>query len=426
MKKIELYPHQEELAQEALIKLNAYGLVYLNLEMRVGKTLTALRTCELDGACRVLFVTTKKAMPDIKKQAAGLGVGYDLTVINYDSLHKVSGKFDIVIPDEAHCNGAFPKPSLRAKRLKELVGDAKVIYLSGTAHPETLSQLYNQFWLSSNGPWKEYKNFYAWAKDYVEIKQIRAAGGQLVNDYSRAIKEKVMADVDKYFIRYTMEDAGFAQSAVTCIHENVEVPASIHAFAEKLTRVRIHTFKDGDTVTCDTAVKLQMKLHQLFSGSIITDSGACKILHTSKAELIKRKYSDSKIAIFYKYIGEREILKIVFPNWTEDPEEFQRRDDLVFLGQLQSACRGVDLSTAKYLIFYNIDFSYERFEQASARSHNMKRTQPVTIVYMLAYLGIDGYIYSALMKKQDYNLQKFRKDYGIGIPRTSKNIAVPA
>ena len=43
-----------------------------------------------------------------------------LFVINYESLHKIPKiKWDLIICDEAHGMGAFPKPSGRAKKVKD-------------------------------------------------------------------------------------------------------------------------------------------------------------------------------------------------------------------------------------------------------------------------------------------------------------------
>ena len=76
-----------------------------------------------------------------------LDPNYDLTVINYESLHKIPEKgWDMIICDEAHTLGAFPKPSKRAKQVKELVikNNCFVVLLSGTPTPESYSQMYHQ------------------------------------------------------------------------------------------------------------------------------------------------------------------------------------------------------------------------------------------------------------------------------------------
>lgn len=60
-----------------------------------------------------------------------------------------------------------------------------MIMLSGTPTPESYSQYYHLFTLSNNSPFKEYKNFYKWANDYVDITQ-KYLGYAQVKDYSNA------------------------------------------------------------------------------------------------------------------------------------------------------------------------------------------------------------------------------------------------
>ena len=75
---------------------------------------------------------------------------------------------DLVIVDESHCLGAFPKPSVRTKSIKEIVGSKYCILLSGTPTPESWSQIFHQFWISEYCPFPQ-KSFYAWAKSYVNV-----------------------------------------------------------------------------------------------------------------------------------------------------------------------------------------------------------------------------------------------------------------
>ena len=117
------------------------------MEVRTGKTLTALGICQNLNCNNVLFVTKKKAISSIVSDYKMLDPNYYLEVINYESLHKITRKpWDIIIVDEAHSLGAFPKPSKRAKNLKILTTlyKSKVILLSGTPTPESYSQMYHQ------------------------------------------------------------------------------------------------------------------------------------------------------------------------------------------------------------------------------------------------------------------------------------------
>ena len=103
---MELRPYQEKLSAEALGVLKSRGIVYLAMEVRTGKTLTALNTAQLFAAKRVLFLTKKKAMSSIQWDYDNFGFDYHLTIINDESLHLVNGEFDLIIHDEHHRFGA--------------------------------------------------------------------------------------------------------------------------------------------------------------------------------------------------------------------------------------------------------------------------------------------------------------------------------
>jgi superfamily II DNA or RNA helicase len=63
-----LRDYQVELSNKATQILKDYGLVYLAMQVRTGKTLTAFATAHKFGAKKVLIVTKKKAIDDIIAQ----------------------------------------------------------------------------------------------------------------------------------------------------------------------------------------------------------------------------------------------------------------------------------------------------------------------------------------------------------------------
>jgi superfamily II DNA or RNA helicase len=183
---MELRNYQIEIATEACDRLVRLGIVYLAMEVRTGKTLTALETAKLYGAKRALFTTKKKAISSIENDYKELGYQYELVVVNNESMHKVEGDFDLVISDEHHrVGGAFPKPNKVAKYMKDRFAGVPMIFLSGTPTPEGYSQIYHQFWVSSFTPFSKWSNFYKWAKDFVDIYQVDYGYGK-TNRYERA------------------------------------------------------------------------------------------------------------------------------------------------------------------------------------------------------------------------------------------------
>lgn len=410
-----LWEHQKKLAEEALTVLERYKIVYLDMQVRTGKTLTSLYLAQMSLKNRVLFVTTKDVIPDIKKAYLDEGFDFNLTVTNYEQLKNYPGEgnFDLIICDEAHLLKAFPKPSIRTRFLKSIVGWTPLVLMSGTPHPESFSDLFHQFWISRHNPFK-IDNFYKWAKEFVDIKKKRVAQGHEINDYSHAKADKIMAVLEPYFVRYTQQEAGFIKHET--IEEIVTVPANpkIFQLAARLERDLIYTFKDGAELVCDSAVKMQCAYHQIFSGTIKIGKEH-RVLVTDKAEFIKYKYQGKKIAIFYKYIGEKLAIEKVFGklNLTQDSREFQTRDDKIFYVQIKKGSRGITLSTADILVFYNIDFSYEQYVQATQRHKVRDREKEPLVHWIFTERGIENFIYNRVQQKKDFNVGSFLRSYKI-------------
>ena len=155
---MEFRQYQKEIIDTSITTLLKYNFVYLAMEVRTGKTLTSLGVADKMFMNNVLFVTKKKAITSIEKDYTTLAPKYKLVVINYESLHKIPNlTWDMIICDEAHSLGAFPKPNKRAKAVKELIYKtrAKVMLLSGTPTPESYSQMYHQIYGIKENPFND-------------------------------------------------------------------------------------------------------------------------------------------------------------------------------------------------------------------------------------------------------------------------------
>jgi hypothetical protein len=417
---MQLRDYQIKNSAEGLAILKRYGLVYLACQARTGKTATALNIAKEYGAKKVLFITKKKAIGSIKKDFEALKPGYDLYVINYESVHTITEKFDFVIIDECHSLGQFPRPSQGVQLIKKLCEGLPIVYLSGTPSPESFSQLFHQFYVSSCSPFKEYVNFYKWANDgFVKIKK-KMINGIPFNDYKAANKEKIDQFTKHLFITFSQKDAGFMQEVQEEIL-TVKMKSQTYWLANKLLRDRVHIGKQGEEIIADTGVKLQNKLHQIFSGSVIDEKGTPIGFDDTKARFIAEKFAGKKIAIFYIFRAELEMLRWVFKGRiTDSPEEFNNSSDLVFCSQIQSGSMGTNLSTAEALIFYNIHFSNLQYWQARERMQLQKRETPALLYWVFSEGGLESKIYDAVAQKKDYVISYFRKDF---LVTELKNIA---
>jgi hypothetical protein len=403
---MELRDYQIEISDSACEKLKKLGIVYLSMQVRTGKTITSLETAKKYGAKSVLFVTKKKAISSIESDYAQGNYDFSLNVTNYESLHKVSGYYDLLILDEHHKSGAFPKPNIVTKYIRENYYDLPMIFLSGTPTPETYSQIYHQFWVSKKSPFA-HSNFYQWAREFVDVKD-RQLGYAVVKDYTEAKIEKIKAVIDSYFISYTQKEAGF-ESKIDEKFIYCDMSKTTYSLIKQLERDRVIEGK-ADVIFADTAVKLMQKLHQMYSGTVILESGNGIIIDQSKALKIKEYFSDKKLGIFYKFKQEYTLLKHVFGDTlTDSLDEFNATDKSIAL-QIASGREGISLKNADYIVFYNIDFSAVSYWQARDRMTTMDRKSN-TVFWVFSKGGIEEKIYRAVMEKRDYTLSHFKRDF---------------
>lgn len=407
---MELRDYQRKIVGQGAKILSKNNMLYLAMEVRTGKTATSLTICDAIAANNVLFVTKKKVISGIEKDHKALGCSFKLMCLNYESLHKLEGSnFDVIICDEAHTLGAYPKPSKRAKQIKDLVKkyNAKVIFLSGTPTPESHSQIYHQMFVHPNNPFKAYINFYRWANDYVNVK-IKYIGAMRTNDYSHALKDKIMEMVNPLMITYTQEAAGF-ESKINEIVYKIPMKDSTYVMCGKLKKHLVIQGKD-DVILADTGAKLMNKLHQMYSGTIILESGRRQILDDSKAQFILNNFKDKKIGIFYKFKAEWDLLKEVYGDkLTDDLEVFNSTDKNIAL-QIVSGREGISLRNADALVYFNIDFSAVSYWQSRDRMTTIDRRFN-DVYWIFSKGGIEEKIYKAVQEKKDYTLSYFKKDF---------------
>jgi len=441
MKNFNILPYQDSLSSKHIKTLKKKKILYLVFQQRVGKTITSFLTVDKyvdkykHKSKKVLFVTDKKTIPDIKGDIKLLKTVRDLSIeidiINFDMLHKINkdNDYHFFIIDEAQGIGAYPQPNLRAKELKRLVKDNLLILLSATPSPESYSQLYHQFWISEYSPFKEYLNFYHWVKaGFVTPTSIRITG-RFIPSYDQANYHKIKPYIKKLMVTYTRKKAGFKHKDPIDVIKIVPIDPKVNKIIKKVLKDRYYKFKKSKCeVIVDTAVSLQQKLHQLYSGTIICThkkkhdvkivdgvevkipKRIYKILDESKAEYIKENYSDKKIAIYYKFKSELEILKKHF-KCTEDPQLFNTYKDLVFVTQFRSGSRGINIKTAEIIIAYNIDFSYEIYSQFRQRLSNINKETRSEIHWLFSEGGIEQKIYPVVLSKETYTVNYFKKDF---------------
>jgi hypothetical protein len=447
-----LRDYQIELSQKGADILARLNIVYYCMEVRTGKSLTALNTIALCGYKKALFLTKVKAIPSIEADYTNFGFDqrFNLTVINNESLHKVPDKdFEVVVMDEAHRFGSFPKPAKMTKNFKDRFSKLPIIFLSGTPHPESYSQIYHQFWVSNYSPFKEYTNFYKWFRGMMLVKTEFEMGFGVVANYSNNVasinkfydfelrkiskedpekedkkaeiarlrglsltmmelgNERVMSFIDPYFVKYTQSQAGFT----SVVEEQIIYCKMLPKTIDMINRLKKKRVLEGksEVILGDTPVKLMTKVHQMYSGTVKFESGNSMIIDDSKAQFIKQYFKGKKIAIFYKFQEELSLLYRVFGDagLCTDLDTFNSSNRNIAF-QIVSGREGISLAAADCLVYFNIDFSSLSYWQSRDRMTTMDRLKN-NVYWVFTKGGIEKQIYNSVVKKKNYTSSVFMK-----------------
>jgi len=382
--------HQLEGSEWALVTLRKYGLAYLSWKERCGKTLTALLTAENSTASSVLIVTKKKAIAGWNDTLTAWYHRTKFTVINYESLHKVVGTFDLVIVDEAHhAISSTGRPSATWKKLKKFTHGKAVLYLSATPYAEHLGLIYHQLKLSSWTPFTE-KNFYEWFKVYGISNLTRTPYG-LVEQYNKYKDEEILKKISHLFNFKTREEVGIEHEPTVRL-----VKVALEQYTLDLMK-ELHkesVIEVGDEqIVCDSPMKLR-SVHYQLEGSTVKGTLDILLPTREKVQYIMANYPPD-VAVMAHFIAERALLKLMLP----DAHIYSSDGD----------AEGTDMSNHHKLVVYSMSEKTSKYTQRLARQANHNRTEPIEVDILVCdkpAIGM-GIYESVALKKANFDKNSY-------------------
>lgn len=380
------YKHQVELAKTAYDILAEHMIVYLAMEERTGKTLTAILACEQSKLKNLLVITKKGAVKGWADTLAKFKHAKTYTVTNYHQAYKLNpDDYDGVLLDEAHNYiSGFPKASKMHGEIVQLTAGKPIIYMSATPHAQGAHLLYHQFKLSTWSPFKKWKTAYSWFRDFGIPDTVYLAGRQQ-ETYKKSRYEDVMVYCEHLFVRATRQELGFEYEPTDVLHY-ITLGDTTKQVYNILTKKRIIEL-NGRLLDCDSIMKLRTSLHMLEGGVAKIDSDYLVLGNREKLDYIKTNWPDqSKLVIMYQYKAEKAKLEAEFP-------------DAQIL-QATSFAEGVDLSDKEHLVIYSQDFSTARHSQRRARQANMARGTEIKVHFLLVKKGISEEVYKTVSENK--------------------------
>lgn len=173
---------------------------------------------------------------------------------------------------------------------------------------------------------------------------------------------------------------------------------------------------DGELVTAQNALVKLLKLQQITSGYVRTDDGYDRKVGESKEKLLQEVMDDidmdEPIVVFCRFIHDLEAVHRVVKSLGRSSYELSgARKELqawqkchggeVIAVQIHSGGVGVDMSRARYVIDYSLNFSYGDWEQSRSRLRRPGQTRQTVSIALLAEKTVDLKVWSALQRKKD-------------------------
>lgn len=394
------YRHQIIAAEAAVRILKRLGYVYIFGQPRCGKTLTSILVAEQGTQVKNVMVLTKKnAIDGWLKFTQNPNLKKNYTVINYEQLgaitcSKISFKYhpqdyQLVIVDESHNYGKFPKPSNRYKILHAFTGNKPHIHLSGTPIIESPCSIYHQMKIGLYTPFK-HNNFYRFHDDY-GIKATKYYGGMAIIEY-KGYKPELLKYVDSFTVKMTQDDAGITEKASDVIHY-IDLSEATKRYYNDVLMTNIIEM-DGETHLLDTTLKLRTALHQIEGGAIKLGEDYYDLGFRDKINYILSNFGDEdNIGIMCHFIGEQKLLKSIFSK--------------AKIYSSSAHAEGVDLSHLSHFIIYSSDYSGAKFVQRRERIINMNGSNTTLVHHILVKRGVSEQVYKAVSGKADFNNSVF-------------------
>lgn len=437
--------HQIDAFQFTMERLaRGAGATLLALEMGVGKTLVALMVLAGLAARRVLIscplrvvpvweqqieqhldlplivvslddsvssVAGKQKLAEEKLKLAEVTGRPLVIIINYDSLWRSpfadwaeAQQWDLIIADESHrLKAPGGKASLAFKRLRSRAKGR--LALTGTPLPHSPLDAYAQFRFLNHsifGP-----SFAAFRQKYAVMGgfQRKQVTGFQHLDELEALMKTITYRVSKDVLDLPPE---------THVTYHCELSAEALRLYRDLEDDFVAEVRDGRITVSNAMVKL-LRLQQVAGGWVKTDDGQYHRVDSAKQKLLADTLEDmgpnEPVVAFCRFHADLDAVhEAAKAAGYHSLELSGRRDELklwqggqaqVLAVQISAGGVGVDLTRARYSIYYSLSFSLGEYDQALSRVHRPGQTRPVEHIHLVARNTVDVKIMRALEKRAE-------------------------
>jgi hypothetical protein len=171
---------------------------------------------------------------------------------------------------------------------------------------------------------------------------------------------------------------------------------------------------DGTVTAANALVKL-LRLQQVTGGCLPTDDGITHRVDSGKQSLLADTLEDigreEAVVVFCRFHADLDAVhdackalrfgSLELSGRRDELKRWQDGEAQVLAVQISAGGIGVDLTRARYSIYYSLSFSLGEYDQALARVHRPGQTRPVEHIHLVARNTVDVKIMRALEKRAE-------------------------
>ena len=232
--------------------------------------------------------------------------------------------------------------------------------------------------------------------------------------------DELSAKLEKFSYRVTKDEAlDLPDKIYTVRHVSLTDDQIKHYIS--LKNAAIALLDDGDLVSAPAVMTQLLRLQQVLCGHLMTDDGDLVEFKTRRIDALletieemsggviiwsRFRYDIRNIeAALKKAYGDDSTVNYYGDTSDSDRElaikRFQDRDARFFVGNPQTAGKGLTLNAASNVIYYANDFNLESRVQSEDRCHRIGQKNTVTYVDFVSKGTVDEHIVKTLRAKID-------------------------
>jgi len=311
----------------------------------------------------------------------------------------------------------------KAKRTKALVALGKAAsfrrILTGSPVTKSPMDLYAQCGFMDKAL-LGFESFYSFQGRYAITRTQRMGGHSFQQIVGYRNLDELSTKLEKFSYRVTKDEAlDLPDKIYTVRHVSLTDDQIKHYMS--LKNAAIALLDDGDLVSAPAVMTQLLRLQQVLCGHLMTDDGDLVEFKTRRIDALletieemsggviiwsRFRYDIRNIeAALKKAYGDDSTVNYYGDTSDSDRElaikRFQDQDARFFVGNPQTAGKGLTLNAASNVIYYANDFNLESRVQSEDRCHRIGQKNTVTYVDFVSKGTVDEHIVKTLRAKID-------------------------